>query len=289
MGGQTPESVSTDTGIFPRRGTSGGRADAMTVMSEAPGLTEGTAARAGEDGPPEVRVAVYDSPLAAPVVTVVRGRDVEGLIEDLAARTYTLARDRGGRIPFAAVREVVENLVHARFQDAVISILDSGNTIRVSDRGPGIADKARALQPGFTSATADLRRLIRGVGAGLPVAREQVTLLGGTLTIDDNLGGGTVVTLTVNPERARVPEGSPDSPPGRPPDLTSRQKKVLLLIAELGSAGPSAIAKELGVSQSTAYRELRLLERRRLVDNKAAGRRTLTEEGIAALGDVFAP
>jgi anti-sigma regulatory factor (Ser/Thr protein kinase)/DNA-binding CsgD family transcriptional regulator len=248
-----------------------------------------TEARGGasEDRAVEVRVAVYDSPLAAPRVTVVRGQAVDELVEDLAARVYTLARDRGGRIPLAAVREVVENLVHARFQDAVISILDSGNTIRVSDRGPGIADKVRALQPGFTTATAEMRQMIRGVGAGLPLAREQMALLGGTLTIDDNLGGGTVVTLTVAADLGRAPGGVPDVPPARAAELTPRQKKVLLLIAELGSAGPSAIAKELGVSQSTAYRELRILERRRLVDNKSAGRRTLTEDGIAALGDVF--
>jgi len=64
---------------------------------------------------------------------------------------------------------------------------------------------------------------------------------------------------------------------------------VLLLIAELGSAGPSAIAKELDVSQSTAYRELHLLASRRLVDSKGGGKRTLTEEGIAVLGEVFKP
>lgn len=257
----------------------------MTPVPEAAQATVDTAGPR-DSGLPEIRVAVYDSPLAAPRVLVVRAQDVEELVSEAASRAYTLARDLGGRIPLVAVREVVENLAHARFQDAVISILDSGNTIRVSDRGPGIADKERALQPGFTTATADLRRLIRGVGAGLPLAREQMALLGGTLTIDDNLGAGTVVTLTVHPEGARVPAREPDAP-ARGPDLSPRQKKVLLLIAELGSAGPSAVAKELGVSQSTAYRELRMLERRRLVDNKSAGRRTLTEEGIAALGAVF--
>jgi len=72
-------------------------------------------------------------------------------------------------------------------------------------------------------------------------------------------------------------------------DLSPRQKKVLLLIAEMGSAGPSAVAKELGVSQSTAYRELQALARVHLIDSKRSGKRTLTEEGIAALGNVFRP
>jgi Mn-dependent DtxR family transcriptional regulator len=75
----------------------------------------------------------------------------------------------------------------------------------------------------------------------------------------------------------------------RAPELTPRQKKVLLLIAELGSAGPSAVAKELGVSQSTAYRELQALTALHLIDSRRSGKRTLTEEGIAALGNVFRP
>ncbi len=241
---------------------------------------------------PEVRVAVYDSPLAAPRVVSLRGSEFHEFVGDLAARTYDFARDRGGRIPYVVIREIIENLIHAFFRGAVISILDDGNTIRISDQGPGIPDKEKALQPGFTTATPQMRRLIKGVGSGLPVAREQLAFLGGAVRIEDNLGRGAVVTLTVGGEPVRPPAAPTPGPAPDPlerPDLTPRQKKVLLLIAELGSAGPSAIAKELGVSQSTAYRELQLLEQRRLVDGKDAGKRTLTEEGIAALGDVFKP
>ncbi|HWQ14653.1 MAG TPA: helix-turn-helix domain-containing protein, partial [Roseiflexaceae bacterium] len=87
------------------------------------------------------------------------------------------------------------------------------------------------------------------------------------------------------PRAAQVPAPAAS----RPIELTPRQKKVLLLIAELGSAGPSAVAKELGVSQSTAYRELQALAARGLIDSRRSGKRTLTEEGIAILGDVFRP
>lgn len=245
-----------------------------------------------EPAEPEVRLAVYDSPLAAPRVVSLRGAEFHEFVGDLTARTYDFARDRGGRIPYVVIREIIENLIHAFFRGAVISILDDGNTIRISDQGPGIPDKEKALQPGFTTATPQMRRYIKGVGSGLPVAREQLAFLGGAVRIEDNLGRGSVVTLTVGeptrPTAAPSPAPAPD-PVEQRPDLTPRQKKVLLLIAELGSAGPSAIAKELGVSQSTAYRELQLMEQRRLVDSKDAGKRTLTEEGIAALGDVFKP
>lgn len=248
----------------------------------------GDADDAAATADPEVRLAIYDSPLAAPRIVSLHGHEFHAFVGDLAARTYNHARERGGRIPYVVIREIVENLIHAYFQGAVISILDEGNTIRISDQGPGIPDKHKAVLPGFTTATPSMRRYIKGVGSGLPVAKEQLAFLGGTINIDDNLTGGTVVTLTVGAE----PPTRPAQPAGdreRRPELTPRQKKVLLLIAELGSAGPSVIAKELGISQSTAYRELLWLARWRLTDSRGAGKRTLTEEGVAALGDVFKP
>src|SRR5256712_5054408 len=244
------------------------------------------------DGPvdaaePEVRLAVYDSPLAAPRVVSLRGREFHEFVGDLATRTYNFGRERGGRIPYIVIREIIENLIHAYFQGAVISILDDGNTASTADQGRGVPDKVKALHPGSTPAPPQMRRLIKGVGSGLPVAREQLAFLGGAIAIDNNLTRGTVVTLTVG---AESPKASPPvlEHPGRP-EPTPRQKKVLLLIAELGSAGPSAIAKELAVSRSTAYRELHLLARWRLVDSKGGGKRTLTEEGIAVLGEAFKP
>lgn len=237
--------------------------------------------------PPEVRLAIYDSPLAAPRVVSLRGEEFHEFVGDLAARAYNFSRERSGRIPYVVIREVIENLIHAYFEGAVISILDDGNTIRISDQGPGIADPQNALLPGFTTATPPMRRFIKGVGSGLPVAKEQLEFLGGAIAIAHNLGRGTVVTLSVGAAPPPKPAPSAAASPGA--ELTPRQKKVLLLIAELGSAGPSAIAKELGVSQSTAYRELQVLEDLHLVSTKRLGRRTLTEDGIAVLGDVFKP
>lgn len=233
----------------------------------------------------EVRLAIYDSHLAAPQVIALTGDDFDRLIGDLAAQTYHSSRERGGRIPFVVIREVVENLIHAYFRNPVITILDDGDTIRIADQGPGIRDKVRAMLPGYTTATAGMRRYIRGVGSGLPVAREQLAFLGGTIGLEDNLDGGTVVTLTL--PRSTPQPAPPTAGSTRRPDLSSRQKKVLLLIGELGAAGPSVIARELGISHSTAYRELRTLEAANLVQGKGGGRRTLTEDGILFLGDIF--
>jgi anti-sigma regulatory factor (Ser/Thr protein kinase) len=243
---------------------------------------------------PEVRVAIYDSPLVAPQVVSLSAENFKQLVGELAARTYNYARERGGRIPFVVIQEIVENLIHAFFQNAVVSIMDAGNTIRISDQGPGIRDKERVFLPGYTTATTEMRQLIKGVGSGLPVAKEVLAFLGGAISIEDNLERGTVVTLHVGPSSAVPPPPAVPAPKSVEsaaprPSLTDRQRKVLLLIAELGSAGPSTIAKELGISQSTAFRELAALQRWQLVAPRGPGRRTLTEEGIAFLEDVFKP
>ncbi len=243
-------------------------------------------------GEPEVRLAIYDSPFAAPLVESVRADDFHVLVGELAARTYAVSRERGGRIPFVVIREIMENLIHAYFRNATITVLDDGNTILIADGGPGIRDKTRALQPGFSTATHVMRHLIRGVGSGLPVAHEQLQFLGGTLLIEDNLDRATVVTLRVTREAAPAapPRPSATEKRSRPTvEVSPRQKKVLLLIAELGAAGPTMMAKELNISHSTAYRELQTLQTLRLVTEKGRGVRTLSEEGIAFLDEVFKP
>ncbi|HLW61228.1 MAG TPA: ATP-binding protein [bacterium] len=241
---------------------------------------------------PEVRLAVYDTLLSPPQIISLSAEDFNELVGELAARTYNFARERGGRIPFVVIREIMENLIHAFFEDAVVTVMDNGNTIRISDHGPGIKEKERALLPGFTTATREMRQFIKGVGSGFPVAREQLAFLGGAISIEDNLEQGTVVTLHVGPPQAAAqtePSRPATKPDPIPPRTSDRQRKVLLLINELGSAGPSTIAKELGISASTAYRELDALQTLQLVAMRGLGKRTLTEQGIAYLDNVFKP
>src|SRR5438034_10355169 len=85
---------------------------------------------------PEVRLAVYDSPLAAPRVVSLRGREFHAFVGELAARTYNFGRERGGRIPYIVIREILENLIHAYFHGDVFSTQDHVHTIRHTDRVP---------------------------------------------------------------------------------------------------------------------------------------------------------
>lgn len=144
------------------------------------------------------RIAVYDDAAAAPRVVEVAPKDVRAYLEEITLQVTQLAQAQGGMIPFMVIREIVENLIHAYFIEPTVSILDHGNTIRFSDQGPGIRQKDRALQYGTTSATEEMRRYIRGVGSGLPYVQQYMADKGGSLLIEDNMAGGTVVTISAS-------------------------------------------------------------------------------------------
>lgn len=258
--------------------------------------------------PTIVRIAVYDSMRAAPRIEEVYGDSPLELIERLSARVYQVAREAGGSVAYIVIRELAENLVHAGFADVVVSVMEDGHVIRFSDSGPGIADVDRAMRPGFTTATADMRRYIRGVGSGLPIAGETMVFSGGSLSVDENLSGGAVVTVTAAaPEPAPVgnvlvqplggvlrglgeeePRTVPlphPAPMARP--LSDRQKQTLLLVMEIGSAGPTTVSRELGVALSTAHRDLAFLEDEGLITGDAVGKRKLTPLGVSYVESLF--
>ena len=177
-----------------------------------PFVEEGITAPKGNDPVCEVhhpaRIAVYDDASAAPRVVVVEPCDVREYLEQITATVNRLSHEQGGSIPFMVIREIVENFIHAYFQAPTITILDGGNTIRFSDQGPGIKSKTLALEYGTSSATEEMKRYIRGVGSGLPYVQQYMSDKGGSLEIEDNIAGGTVVTISTHPkEEARALSG----------------------------------------------------------------------------------
>jgi len=242
----------------------------------------------------EARVAIYDSLLAPPRTLDLQAKNSLEFIGDLSQQTYQSAREMGGEIPFSVIREIIENLIHAHFREAVITILDQGKTIRISDLGPGIKEKGKALQPGFSTATQEVKKQIRGVGSGLPIVKETISYLGGSLTIENNLEKGTVVTLSLNKKGVTLPreetkEDRLKPPPQKGTDLalSDKRKRVLLLLSEVGPAGPSAIARELKVSISAVFRDLTYLEKVKLIQSNSGGKRALTKEGMDYLEQMF--
>ena len=149
-----------------------------------------------------IRISVYDDMLSTPRVIVVEQSDVRTYLEDVTNTVYRTMKEQGGKLSLMIIRELVENFIHAQFTEPVISILDNGNTIRFADQGPGIHDKERAFEFGVTSADREKKRYIRGTGAGLPMVQQYVENAGGAIAVEDNLGAGTVVTVSVDAKRA---------------------------------------------------------------------------------------
>jgi anti-sigma regulatory factor (Ser/Thr protein kinase) len=221
------------------------------------------------------RLAVYHEPTEPPTVAEIAGDDPGTLIERLFE-----AVARWARLPIVAVREIIENLVHADFRDALVSVLSNGHVVRVSDSGPGIEDPDLAMQPGFTTASTHERSIIRGVGCGLPLAASVMDAEGGTIEFARNLAGGTVVTLTTpNPvieddsEAAAMPADD--------------DRLVMALLLEMGPSLPERLAAELSWTVGRCGRELVVLESRGLVSRDTDGRRSLTPNGSRLLSTLF--
>lgn len=147
------------------------------------------------------RIAVYDDMLSTPRVIVIEPKDVRTYLEETTNTVYRCMKEQGGGITLMVIREIVENFIHAHFAEPIISILDGGNTIRFADQGPGIEDKERAFEFGVTSANRGMKRYIRGTGAGFPMVQQYLENKGGAVSIEDNMGQGTVVTVSIDPAR----------------------------------------------------------------------------------------
>lgn len=235
------------------------------------------------------RIAIYDTLSSPPQIIELSGQDRQEFIDSLGAKIYQLSHERGGDAPFAAIKELVENLIHASFKEVVVTILNKGNTIRISDQGPGIANKEKVFEPGFSTATSEMKHIIKGVGSGLPIVKEMVGLLSGAIKIEDNLVSGSVITMEFNKGPVL---GGAELPAKKKPSpftmtVSSRQKKVLFLVAEIGPIGPSGVASELSVGLSAAYRDLRSLEGLGLLRSDKRGQRVLSQEGVDFIENFF--
>lgn len=251
-----------------------------------------------------VRIAVYDNMRSIPRIIDLNFNDINNFINETSEKTYNLSHEIGGGIPYTIIKEIIENLIHADFKEVIITVLDSGNHIIVTDQGPGIEDKEKAFLPGYTSATSKMKEYIRGVGSGFPIIKETITFSGGSIDVKDNIKRGTVISLKLGlTEKSEEVQGTGSERAAELPSdteseektqtdsldkfngkiLSDRQKKILFVILELEEAGPSTIAKELGFSLSTSYRELIYLEKNKLLIPSSSGKRRLSKKGMKYL------
>ena len=261
----------------------------------------------------ETRIAVYDDVAAAPRVVVIEPTEIRSYLEEIVQAVNRLSHEQGGQIPFMVMREIVENFIHAHFASPTITILDHGNTIRFSDRGPGIKEKELALQYGTSSATESMKHYIRGVGSGLPYAQQYMIDKGGSLTIEDNISGGTVVTISTrsasdahiqtrpSTEKVEISPRETSSQRSLKQDSSSRNKnpdisqfflpkieisprgqKVFAYLSEHELVGPTELVRMYDLSIPTWSRELKSLEEIGLI-KKIGQKYQLTQAGLALL------
>lgn len=243
------------------------------------------------------RIALYDDLMSAPRVTEIQPAPTAEFIENIASKIYEQSKMCGGTIPYTAIREVSENFIHAQFAEIIVSILDDGNTIRFADQGPGINQKEKAKLPGFTSAIEPMKRYIRGVGSGLPIVKEYLDFSHGTISIEDNLGTGAVVTISLKnkEEQMNVPvqqsnfggyrgpqqTSSQYHQPNIPiPHLSQREKDFLPIFLNEGALGVTDLTRLTGVPQSSTYVTLSKMEEAGLIEKTAGQKRILTDLGF---------
>ena len=241
------------------------------------------------------RIALYDNLKSAPRIIEITPAETTVYIENLASKIYEQAKMSGGDIPYTVIREVSENFIHARFKEIIVSILDNGNTIRFADQGPGILNKEKAQLPGFSSAIEPMKKYIRGVGSGLPIVKEYLGFSNGRITIEDNLGAGSVVTISLvggpsdeDTFSAAVQVGrnigakARRKAPIQPaiPPLSPREKSFLPFFLNEGPLGVTEISKLTDVPQSSTYVVLKKLEEAGILEKTFNQKRELTEFGV---------
>ena len=128
----------------------------------------------------------------------VDGGDLIGAGE--ASSQMKLALKKLG-IPAEAIRRAsicmyegeINMVIHANGGQAMVDVGMDQIVIRLIDQGPGIPDKDKAMQEGWSSAGENARDLGFGAGMGLPNMKRYAD----DMTIETTIGVGTTVTMTI--------------------------------------------------------------------------------------------
>ncbi len=102
----------------------------------------------------------------------------------------------------------------------------------VEDTGPGIAphDLEQLFEP-FVQTDSGLRSQ-EGTGLGLPISRKFVQLMGGDITVESQLGSGSLFRFTIQAQIAEAVKFKPPAPDRQIIGLESGQPTYRILIAE---------------------------------------------------------
>jgi signal transduction histidine kinase len=82
-----------------------------------------------------------------------------------------------------------------------VQVFLRGTEIEIADRGPGLAphELARVFEPFYRGQTARSSKTASGLGLGLMIARQVVTLHGGEIEAKNREGGGLSIRFRLLP------------------------------------------------------------------------------------------
>ena len=226
--------------------------------------------------------------------------DLARLVDEVATIMVFRAREKGltlshdseavrGRLFIgdpARLRQILLNLVGnaIKFTDKggvrVRAVCEGGSvTLTVSDSGIGIApDKADAIFEKFVQADSSISRKYGGTGLGLAITRTLVHLMGGRLSVDSEVGRGSVFTVHLDLEPAFAPSDGP--PAAEAVSASPPAGSGIVLLVEDHEANvlvATTLLKEFGYQIAVAGNGLEALERAR------------TESFAAVLMDIQMP
>lgn len=128
----------------------------------------------------------------------VRGHDFENAGET-SAEVTSLLKDLGvdpglilrvGIVTFEAEMNVV---MYAEKADVVFVVKEDEISVEIVDQGPGIPDIELAMQPGYSTASDEMREMGFGYGLGLPNIRKNSD----TFLLESEVGKGTRLLSTM--------------------------------------------------------------------------------------------
>lgn len=96
------------------------------------------------------------------------------------------------RIAVSSYEAEMNVVIHSLGGRMILDVGPDSVQITVEDRGPGIADIEKAMQPGFSTAGDEVREMGFGAGMGLP----NIQNCADNLEVVSNPGSGTTVKMT---------------------------------------------------------------------------------------------
>ena len=97
------------------------------------------------------------------------------------------------RVSIAMYEGEINMVIHAGGGVAEVVIYVDKIVVKLIDQGKGIADIEQAMQPGFSTASEEIRQLGFGAGMGLPNMKKYTD----EFLVESEVGKGTTVTMAV--------------------------------------------------------------------------------------------